>query len=76
MSDVILTKHDPAKNLHRFYVLDVPPDLFGASCLICKWGRVGRRGGQSRSTPYPTPADAEAALAKQRRAKEHKGYRG
>jgi predicted DNA-binding WGR domain protein len=63
MSNVILTKHDPAKNLHRFYVLDVPPDLFGASCLKCEWGNVGQRGGQSRSIPYPHPRRRRARPA-------------
>jgi hypothetical protein len=47
----------------------VQPDLFGQWCFMREWGRIGR-GGQMRETPYPTPADAEAALETQRRAKE------
>ncbi|MGI9069795.1 MAG: WGR domain-containing protein [Bryobacteraceae bacterium] len=38
-----------------------------------QWGRIGSSG-QTRSLPFPTPQEAEAALDKQRRAKEHRGY--
>jgi len=30
--------------------------------------------GQSRTVPFPTPAHAQAALDKQRRRKERRGY--
>jgi predicted DNA-binding WGR domain protein len=73
MSAITLHRHDPAKNLKRFYRLDVQPDLFGQWCFIREWGRIGSSG-QTRSVPYPTPDTAEAALARQRRAKERRGY--
>ncbi len=59
--------------MHRFYRLDVQPDLFGQSCLMREWGRIGATG-QERSIPFPTPDEAQAALDKQRRAKERRGY--
>ncbi len=34
MSTVHLTRIDPAKNMARFYKLDVQPNLFGEWCLI------------------------------------------
>ncbi len=74
MTAITLTRTDPAKNLHRYYRLDVQADLFGAWCFIREWGRIGQRGGQRRTVPYPTPAEAQAALDKQRRAKERRGY--
>jgi predicted DNA-binding WGR domain protein len=74
MTALTLRRSDPTKNLHRYYRLDVQPDLFGAWCFIREWGRIGQRGGQSRTVPYPTPAEAQAALDKQRRRKERKGY--
>lgn len=73
MNEVILTRRDPARNLHRYYRLDVQPDLFGAWCLIREWGRIGQ-GGQARSTPYPTVEAAQTALERQRRHKERRGY--
>ena len=70
---VRLTRCDPARNMARFYRLDVQPDLFGGSTLVREWGRIGR-GGRVTSTPYPTPAEAAAALDHQQRAKERRGY--
>jgi predicted DNA-binding WGR domain protein len=57
----------------RFYAMSVQPDLFGQWFFMREWGRIGR-GGQMRETPYPSPADAEAALEPQRHAKERRGY--
>ncbi len=73
MSAVTLHRSDPAKNLRRFYRLDVQPDLFGEWCFIREWGRIGSAG-QTRIVPFPTPTQAEAALTRQRRAKERRGY--
>lgn len=73
MTAVTLNRHDDARNLHRFYRLDVQPDLFGMWCFIREWGRIGRAG-QVREVPYPTPDEARAALDKQRRRKERRGY--
>jgi predicted DNA-binding WGR domain protein len=44
MSAVILHRIDPTRNMARFYVLDVQPDLFGCILLVKSWGRVGGRG--------------------------------
>jgi predicted DNA-binding WGR domain protein len=73
MTAVTLHRSDPTKNLHRFYRLDVQPDLFGAWCFVREWGRIGSAG-QVRAVPYPTPSEAQTALEQQRRAKERKGY--
>jgi predicted DNA-binding WGR domain protein len=73
MSGVTLHRSNSARNLRRFYRLDVQPDLFGQWCFIREWGRVGSAG-QARTVPHPTPDAAEAALARLRRATEHRGY--
>ncbi len=65
---------DPAKNMRRFYRLDVEQDLFGRWRLLREWGRIGCAG-QSRMTAYGSAAEAEAAATRQRRAKERRGYR-
>jgi predicted DNA-binding WGR domain protein len=47
--------------------------LFGAWMLMRRWGRIGPAG-QLRGEPYRTPAEAGAALERQRRVKERRGY--
>jgi predicted DNA-binding WGR domain protein len=69
MNPVNLYRIDSEKRMHRYYRLDVQPDLFGQWCLIREWGRIGSSS-QRRSVPFPTPQEAEAALHRQRRAKE------
>jgi predicted DNA-binding WGR domain protein len=74
MTATVLYRIDRDKRMHRFYRLDVQPDLFGQWCLMKEWGRI-RTTGRERSVPYPTPQQAEAALDWQRRMKERRGYR-
>lgn len=73
MHSVTLYRIDPARNMQRYYHLDIQPDLFGNQCLIREWGRIGRPG-QVRSIPYPTGNEAQAAFDKQQRTKKRKGY--
>jgi predicted DNA-binding WGR domain protein len=73
MSAVILYRIDTAKRMHRYYRLAVQPDLFGQWCLLREWGRIGSSG-QTRQVPFPTRQEAEAALERQRSAKERRGY--
>jgi predicted DNA-binding WGR domain protein len=73
MSAVVLYRIDSAKHMHRYYRMDVQLDLFGTWCLMREWGRIGRAG-QMRSVSYPTPHEAEAALEKQCRVKQRRGY--
>jgi len=73
MSAVILYRIDSANHMHRYYRMDVQPDLFGAWCLMREWGRIGRAG-QVRSVPFSSPQEAAAALESQRSVKERRGY--
>jgi predicted DNA-binding WGR domain protein len=41
---VNLRRVDPARNMHRFYRLDVQPDLFGCVLLVKEWGASARAG--------------------------------
>lgn len=41
---VILDRHDPARNMARYYVLSIEPSLFGDTALVRQWGRQGRNG--------------------------------
>lgn len=73
MNDIILYKTDPAKNILRFYHLDIQADLFGNPCLIRRWGRIGKAG-QMKTVPFLTLETAERELAKYYRMKSRKGY--
>ncbi len=73
MDAILLHRIDAAKNMRRFYRLDIAPDLVGRWCLAIEWGRIGR-GGRLRLTPYESAAEAREALARQRRIKEQRGY--
>ena len=68
---VSLYRTDPARNMRRFYHLDIQPDLFGQWCVV----RIGCAG-RMQLEPYQTPAAAQAALDRQRRAKQRRGYAG
>lgn len=74
MSGVFLSRSDPMRNLHRYYWLDVQPDLFGQWCVVRSWGRFGRAG-QMLATPYRTQKEAQAAVAKQQNTKQRRGYK-
>ncbi len=73
MDAILLHRIDAAKNMRRFYRLDVAPDLFGRWCLAVEWGRIGRSG-RLRLIAYESAAEAWDALARQRRVKEQRGY--
>ena len=73
MHDVTLYRIDAAKNMWRFYRLDLQPDLFGLWLLVKEWGRAGRPG-QSRITAFPTLDQARAAFERQRQVKQRRGY--
>jgi predicted DNA-binding WGR domain protein len=73
MTALTLRRSNPIRNMHRYYRLDVQLDLFGAWCFIREWGRIGQAG-QTRTVLYPTSREAQAALERQRRAKERRGY--
>ena len=73
MDAVVLHRVDPSRNMRRFYRLEVQRDLFGFWLLLLEWGRIGRSG-QTRIASFATLGEAHAALERQRRAKERRGY--
>ena len=73
MNAVHLRRIDPARNMHRFYRLDVQPDLFGGVLLVREWGRIGAHG-RMVAEPYDSEALAAAALQRQAERKRRRGY--
>jgi predicted DNA-binding WGR domain protein len=68
-----LERHDPARNLHRAYGLQLARSLFGHWGVQRVWGRVGRAG-RSRTEWFATAGEAERALRKKLREKRRRGY--
>ena len=69
-----LTRSDPARNMHRFYALQLTATLFGEWALVAEWGRIGSAG-QVQERLFAAPELAAAALAQRQRAKMRRGYR-
>lgn len=40
----LLVRIDLARNMRRFYRIDIQPNLFGSCSLLRTWGRIGTRG--------------------------------
>jgi predicted DNA-binding WGR domain protein len=70
---VMLRRIDPAKNMARFYAMEVQLDLFGAIMLMKQWGRHGT-GGRIAGEPYASVALAVNALERQAARKRRRGY--
>lgn len=43
-----MIRRDPARNMARFYRVEIASDLFGGAVVIRSWGRIGRAGTQLR----------------------------
>lgn len=69
-----LVRVDTERNVHRFYRLDIQPDLFGTVSLIREWGRIGQSG-TVRMATFDDPAGAKAHLAATLARKQRRGYR-
>lgn len=67
-------RHDPGRNMARFYSLEIAPDLFGQPCLIRRWGRIGKRG-QRKQHPFADEAAALNLFLELLRQKKARGYR-
>jgi predicted DNA-binding WGR domain protein len=73
MSHIYLERHDPDKNLHRFYQLFVTPGIFGDWSLVREWGRAGSPG-TVRKDWFDSEKEALEAGQKLKTIKEKKGY--
>lgn len=68
-----LRRIDPARNMHRFYMAEVQPTLFGGVSLLRRWGRIGGQGRVMLET-FDHPSDAALALNRLVVAKRRRGY--
>jgi predicted DNA-binding WGR domain protein len=73
MTAVELHRIDDARNMRRFYRLDIEHDLFGGFLLMKQWGRIGARG-CIMAERFESEAPALVALQKQAARKRRRGY--
>jgi|RhiMethySRZTD1v2_1073278.scaffolds.fasta_scaffold1553572_2 predicted DNA-binding WGR domain protein len=71
---LVFERHDPARNMARFYVLSIEPTLFGDAALVREWGRLGTRG-RRRLDLFREEAAAREALDVWLARKLQRGYR-
>lgn len=72
-SSAFLRKIDPGKNCHRFYALLIERDLFGNTCLVRHYGRIGTQGHEMVES-FPSEGEAQRALESLLRRKLSRGY--
>jgi predicted DNA-binding WGR domain protein len=75
LSGVYLTRHDPSRNIARFYRMFIAPNLWGEWTLFREWGRIGS-GGQVRRDVFENAGAALLAMQALVRAKRKRGYLG
>ncbi|RDV11857.1 WGR domain-containing protein [Pontibacter diazotrophicus] len=68
-----LERHQPEKNMRRYYRLYVTPTLFGEFALVREWGRIGKSG-QRKEEWYDTFEQACVELERLASKKRRKGY--
>lgn len=72
-ASIYLERHDPSRNMARFYALDVETDLFGTIVAVRRWGRIGTRG-RSLSMVCASVGEALQIVVVHARAKRRRGY--
>ena len=68
-----LTRTNPARNIDRFYLVEIMPTLFGEFALLRENGRRGSPG-TVRLTSYEQRDDAEAAERRTIKRRLQHGY--
>ncbi|WP_299845828.1 WGR domain-containing protein [uncultured Jannaschia sp.] len=68
-----LRRIDPARNMRRFYLMQVQPDLFGGESLTREWGRIGSSG-QTLIDHHADEGEAITSLLKIAKTKARRGY--
>ncbi len=69
-----IERHDPDRNMARFYALAIERTLFGQTCLIRRWGRIGTRGRIVQHS-FDSEREAVGLFLELLRAKKLRGYR-
>ncbi|CAN7771210.1 WGR domain-containing protein [Rhizobium leguminosarum] len=65
---------DVTKNMARYYAMSIEPTLFGETCLVRRWGRIGA-GGQRMVHHFRREEEAVELFLELLRKKRSRGYR-
>jgi predicted DNA-binding WGR domain protein len=71
---ILFWRIDPSRNMARYYEIAAHDDLFGATCLVRRWGRIGTLG-KTRIEVFADRSAAARAMERLAAAKRRKGYR-
>lgn len=69
-----IERTNAAKNMARYYALEISTTLFGDTCLTRRWGRIGFSG-QTMAHHFEDERDAVRMFLALTRQKRAKGYR-
>ncbi|MCW1410709.1 MULTISPECIES: WGR domain-containing protein [Rhizobium] len=65
---------DPAKNMARYYAMEIGRTMFGEACLTRRWGRIGKRG-QEKQHVFEREEEAVRLFLDLLKQKRARGYR-
>jgi predicted DNA-binding WGR domain protein len=68
-----LTRTDPARNMYRFYIVQVMPNQFGHWTVLREWGRRGSPG-TLRLESYRAREEAQSAEQRTIKRRLQRGY--
>ena len=71
---IVLIRHDPAKNVNRWYVVGIQPTLFCQHAVLCGWGRRGSAYARWRILPAESRTQAGEIARAIVAAKKKRGY--
>lgn len=71
---IYVERIDDRKNMARFYAMSIEPNLFGETCLIRRWGRIGAKG-QRREHHFAREEEAVRLFLQLLRKRRSRGYR-
>jgi predicted DNA-binding WGR domain protein len=73
MPAVYMERSDQARNLARFYNVDIQPTLFGDWAVVRRWGRIGTHG-RTQQDWFSSLSEAETAHSRTVARKLLRGY--
>jgi predicted DNA-binding WGR domain protein len=68
-----IERRDPGRNMARFYALSIETTLFGQTCLVRRWGRIGTAG-RTVQHSFDEEEQAVGLFLELLRAKRMRGY--
>lgn len=69
-----IERRDAGRNMARFYALSIEETLFGQTCLVRRWGRIGTMG-RTVQHSFDDEGKAVELFLELLRAKRMRGYR-